>query len=240
MKSFKIFLFEEEDFEQFLRAHFGSEPAKPESHILRSKITGGIHGDIPLYIGVDPMSPYPLTGEGERDMFRGKHPHYKFPRRIHSIIPMKFDSEGIINDKVHGKIHVVRYDGSDAYRQLRALWQQNDVLNKPAEEQLKKGKAARLLQAPDLMNHPILADNSIIHDEENISIGSKLREFHGGSEPYRAYFNDPYAYSQRHKNVPGESFRDIFAFYRKIKGRDGGDEESVPETPKPSMELQPI
>lgn len=231
MISFKQFLFEQEDFETFLRAHFGSEPGKPESHVRTSKITGGEHRDVPLYIGVDPMSPHPLPGEGEKKMFDGSHPMYKSPKRIHSVVPMTFDSEAVVDHPRHGKIHVVRYNASNAYNQLRSLWDNNDNLNR----RLAGGRI--LLKAPDFLNHPILAQDKIVHDDENISVGEHLRKMHGGDEQYKHLYDDNYAYQQRHT---GENQVDIFSFYRKIKNKDDNDGGSgfhtTPSGPKiPAM-----
>jgi hypothetical protein len=240
MKSFKQYLLEQENYEDFLRAHFGSEPAKPESHVLRSKMTGGVHKDIPLYIGIDSMTPHPFVGEGRRTMFQGSHPHYRQPKRIHSVIPMTFDSEAITNDKIHGKIHVVRYNATDAYDNIRNLWDANYKLNAPAEKLISKGKPARLLSAPDFMNHPILADNKIIHDEQDISIGEMLRQMHGGKQKYRNYPSDRYAFQVTHgRQDPNEEKKHIVSFFRKIKEKDDdNDDDGRNKTPDPSRGLQ--
>jgi len=239
MKSFKQYLIEQENYEDFLRAHFGSESAKPESHVLKSKITGGVHKDIPLYIGIDPMTPHPFSGEGRRTMFQGRHPIYRVPKRIHSIIPMTFDSEAITNDKVHGKIHVVRYNATDAYDDIRNLWDAHSKLNAPLEKLARQGKSVRLLSAPDFMNHPTLANDTIIHDEEDISIGEMLRQMHGGEEKYRNYPSDRYAFEVTHgEQDPNEEKKHIVSFFRKIRGKDDDGGGSGSETPDPSRGLQ--
>ena len=233
MRSFKQYL-SEENFEDFLRAHFGSEPAKPEEHILQSRITGGRHDNIPLYIGIDARLRYPHAGEGERTYFSGRHPTIKQSRRIHSVIPMKFDSEAVATDPVNGKIHIVRYDATEAYNQLRSLWQENERINAPAEKALRAGRPALLMSAADFMNHPILAGDRIIHDGQDISIGEALRKMHGGETGYKSYMRDPYAFKMRHG---GEEPKDIVSFYRKIRtgGNDGGSDFS---TPTPTTDLQ--
>lgn len=221
MKSFKTFLLEQENYEDFLRAHFGSEPAKPMTHTLTSKITGGVHRDIPLHIGIDARTP----GASRKNMFNGKHPIYKVPHAIHSVVPMTFDSEAIMNDKVHGKIHIIRYDASDAYNQIRELWRKNE-------------KASSILKAPDFMNHPILANDTIMHNDEDISIGGFLKQFHGGEDKYRAYMSDRYSDKARNSDDP-EFKKDIFAFYRKIRSDDGGGDGSSSDKPSPTLQLQP-
>lgn len=222
MISFKQFLLENEDYETFLKAHFGSEPAKPESHVLTSKITGGVHKDIPLYIGVDAMSPYPLPQEGKKQMFDGTHPTIKSPKRIHSLIPMTFDSEAVVDHPKHGKIHVVRYNATDAYNTIRSLWNHSDELN-------RKIAGGRILyKAPDFLNHPILAQDKVTHDDKDISVGEQLRKMHGGTEPYGHLYDDEYAYKQRHT---GENQIDIFSFYRKMGKKDDGGGGGFTETP---------
>ena len=238
MKSFKQYIFEEENFEDFLRAHFGSEPAKPEEHVLQSRITGGRHENIPLFLGIDARIPHPHMGEGERTYFSGRHPTIKQPRRIHSVVPMTFDSEAVMNDPVFGKLHVVRYDATNAYDRLRSLWKEGDRINAPAERALRAGKPAILMSAADFMNHPILANDTIIHDGRDISIGEALRTMHGGEKRYTAYMRDPYAFKMRHEG-PKEEQKDIFSFFRKMDtGKNDGGGGSDAPTPTPTRDFQ--
>ena len=230
MKSFKIFLLEQEDFEQFLQAHFGQEVAK--SPVVKSKFSGQPHPtDIPVLthvpvISTDPNDPDAIHRWADR-VRRGdsKNPAY----RVHpEETTLKFHSEQIrTHPKTGQKYHIVRYDANNVERQMAILSAEYKKV-----QPHKKGNVT-LIQTPlpTFVNNPWTPDRGLPGVAP--SIGSILTAAHGLKGYNLAA--DHEIMNDTDRNLLSDN---IVTYAAKIsKKNDGDDDNNQQISPEPKPDL---
>lgn len=225
MKSFKTFLLEQEDFEQFLQAHFGTEAAK--SPVLRSKVSGQPHPmEIPIVttvpvISTDPNDTNAIHRWAERvRMGDSKNPAY----RVHpEQTSLRFHSEQIRTHPETGqKYHILRYDASDV---------ENQILNLNAEykkvQPHKKGNVT-LIQRPlaRFVNNPYTPDRGLSGVAP--SVGGILSAAHGLQGYDLAA--DHGIYNDSDRNLLTSN---IITYAAKIPRKRGRGDDNPQESPDP-------
>ena len=230
IKTFKTFLLEQEDFDQFLQAHFGQEAAK--SPVVKSKFSGQPHpSDIPVLthvpvISTDPNDPDAIHRWADRvRMGDSKNPAY----RVHpEQTTLKFHSEQIRTHPETGqKYHIVRYDANDAERQMATLSAEHKKV-----QPHKKGNVTLIQRPlPRFVNNPWTPDRGLPGVAP--SIGSILTAAHG----LKGYdlAADHGMMNDTDRNLLSDNIVTYAAKIPKKKDGDGGNDPQKSPEPKPDL-----
>lgn len=253
MISFKQYLIEVEDYEKFLKAHFGSETTP--SPVLKSKFSGQPHPDIPITI-IKPSVTLPHDPTDERATERWHSIMARMDPKVsawrtHDEIPiLKFHSETMRTNKRGAKYHILRYDASEAMSVLDRL---NDQIKKIPPVRGSKGGIIRQIPNAVFLNDPYTpwrhgtTSLASLHTNQtksqvnrNIkSIDSILRATHNLNyerTPSSYYLaNDILGVTDHERDL---SKQGIITYAAELKSQGGDDDTpppSAPKEPKPDL-----